>query len=271
MRIITRSEWGARHGRGNDVTSKLPWGEVVIHTEAGAIRKEDWPALQELAALDLSLAEEQKLRAVENFHVNTRGWNGIAYSFLIFPDGTVAEGRGWGRSGAHTEGRNSTACGVCFIGHGDLQPATEAQWAATRWLIGEGIRLGHLRPGPLITTHAKYSGKGKTCPGTLIAPHVTQRLGGITGPGPTGPTTPTGPSTKETFLMALTDTQQKRLLDLAEAGDMRHQAAEQRLARIEAALNTDGNDKGPDGRPKASYPVRILQGVQTLLDREPGE
>lgn len=180
MRIIGRAEWGARYGRGNDVSTKLPWGEVIIHTEAGAVRKEDWPALNELAAANLSTSEELKLRAIENFHVNTRGWDGIAYSFLIFPDGTIGEGRGWGRSGAHTEGRNSTAAGVCFIGHGDLQPATEAQWAATRWLIAEGIRLGKLRSNPAVATHAKYSLKGKTCPGTLIAPHVQERLAGIT-------------------------------------------------------------------------------------------
>lgn len=183
MRIITRSEWGAKHGRGNDVGGKLPWGEVVIHTEAGAIRKEDWPGVLEWAALNLSLTEKQKLLAIENFHVKTRGWNGIAYTFLVFPDGTIGEGRGWGRSGGHTEGRNSTAAGICLIGHGDKQPATEAQWAAMRWLIAEGVTTGKLKPMPAIGTHAKYSTKGKTCPGTLIAPHVVARLGGISGHG----------------------------------------------------------------------------------------
>lgn len=181
MKIITRAEWGAQYGRGNDVSYNLPWGEVVIHTEAGAIRTEDWPEIQEWAALNLSLNEKQKLRAIENFHVKTRGWNGIAYSFLFFPDGTIGEGRGWGRSGAHTEGRNSTAAGFCLIGHGDKQAATGAQWAAMRWCIAEGVVTGKLKPSPKISTHAEYSTKGKTCPGTLIAPHVDARLGGITG------------------------------------------------------------------------------------------
>jgi hypothetical protein len=181
MKVISRSEWGARHGRGNDVSSKMPWGEVVVHTEAGAIRKEDWPEIEAWAALNISLTEVQKVRAIESFHVNTRGWNGIAYSFLFFPDGTIAEGRGWGRSGGHTEGRNSTAAGFCLLGHGDKQPATEAQWQAMRWLIGEGIRLGKLKPNPKITGHRNYSLKGKTCPGNLVYPHIG-RLRGITGP-----------------------------------------------------------------------------------------
>lgn len=173
MRIITRNEWGAKHGRGNDVSAKLPWGEVVIHTEAGAQRS---PASETV--------EKGWIRNIEGFHAGpSRGWDGIAYSFLIAPSGRIFEGRGWGRSGAHTEGRNSTAAGVCFLGHGDKWPATEAQWAAARWLIGEGVALGKLKPSPAIGTHAKYSTKGKTCPGTLIAPHVVARLGGITGHG----------------------------------------------------------------------------------------
>ena len=31
FKIILRGEWGATGGRGHDVTSNLPWQEVVIH------------------------------------------------------------------------------------------------------------------------------------------------------------------------------------------------------------------------------------------------
>lgn len=176
VRVIPRSEWGARYGNGNDVSSKMPWGEVVIHTEAGALRPSDWKELEgkaaEYAAWNAALTEKQKLQAIERFHVIERGWQGIAYSFFITFDGSVFEGRGWGRSGAHTEGRNSTAAGVCFQGHGDLQPATEAQWGAAWWLIQEGVRLGHLTKKPKVSGHRDYSLKGKTCPGNLIYPQL---------------------------------------------------------------------------------------------------
>lgn len=171
MRIITRAEWGAQHGRGSDVSHLLPWGEVVVHTEAGAIRDQDWPEIV-AASKVLSLTELQHTQAIERYHSVTLGWNGIGYSFIIHRDGTICEGRGWGRSGAHTETRNSTAMAICFIGHGDLQPATEAQWLAAEWLIREGIRLGHLTPNPIITGHRNYSTKGKSCPGDLIYPHL---------------------------------------------------------------------------------------------------
>lgn len=182
-RIVPRSEWGARYGRGNDVADRLPWSEVVIHTEAGAMRPRDWEELAgkaaDYAALNASLTERQKMQAIERFHAVERGWDGIAYSFFITFDGTVFEGRGWGRSGAHTEGRNSSAAGVCFQGHGDLQPATEAQWASAVWLIGEGIADGQLTSNPLVTGHRQYSTKGKTCPGELIYPQL-HRLRRIT-------------------------------------------------------------------------------------------
>lgn len=186
FRIIPRSEWGARHGRGRNVTGNLPWDEVVIHTEAGAVRPQDWPEITR-AALVMSLSEQQHIQAVERYHAVTLGWDGVGYSFLISRDGSIFEGRGWGRSGSHTETRNSTAAGICFLGHGDLQPATEAQWLAAEWLISEGTRLGHLTPTPAITGHRNYSTKGKTCPGALIYPHIGRLRRTTTRPTPVAP------------------------------------------------------------------------------------
>lgn len=198
-RIVSRNEWNAKYGRGADVSSRLPWGEVVVHTEAGAVRPGDWPAVT-AAAKVMSLTEKQHIQAIERYHSATLGWQGVGYSFLISRDGTIFEGRGWGRSGAHTETRNSTALGVCFLGHGDVQPATEAQWSAARWLIAEGIRLGHLTLNPKISGHRNYSKKGKTCPGNLIYPHIQTRLAGITGNKPVDPPAPIVP--EDWFTMA---------------------------------------------------------------------
>lgn len=218
-RIVPRSEWGAKHGRGHDVSAKLPWNEVVVHTEAGALRPQDWAELTgkaaEYAALNAAMTEIQKIRAIESFHAVTRGWDGIAYSFLFTFDGTIFEGRGWGRSGAHTEGRNSTAAGFCFLGHGDVQPATEAQWASAEWLIAEGKRLGHITPSAKVSGHRDYSLKGKTCPGTLIYPRLDRLR---------KPTKPT-----------VTDEE----IDMATAAELERRIAalESRTSRLEAGWN----------------------------------
>ncbi|KAH9512608.1 Peptidoglycan-recognition protein SC1a [Bulinus truncatus] len=36
-----------------------------------------------------------EVRGFQNFHMDTRGWNDIGYSFLVGGDGSVFEGRGW--------------------------------------------------------------------------------------------------------------------------------------------------------------------------------
>jgi len=236
VNVITRAQWGAGPKRGSDVSPKLPWAEVVIHTEAGSQRS---PASEG--------TEKGWIRAIEAFHVGpSRGWDGIAYSFLIAPSGRIFEGRGWGRSGAHTEGRNSIAAGICFLGHGDKWPATDAQWESARWLIREGIRLNKLKPAPLITTHAIYSGKGKSCPGTLIAPHVATRLGGITGPDKGDTMTPAQEAKLD-----------KALAEAAAAG-LRAAHCEQLLAEVLSALNV----RPTDG--KRPYPVRAIESLTRI-------
>ena len=39
------------------------------------------------------------------------GWDDIGYSFMIGGDGSVFEGRGWDRVGAHTYGFNKRSLG----------------------------------------------------------------------------------------------------------------------------------------------------------------
>lgn len=178
MKVVTRAEWGAPPLNAAKVPG--PYVEAVIHTEAGAVLPGDWAELTVLAET-LSLTEKQHAQAVDRYHREVRGWpGGFGYSFMIERDGTIIEGRGWLRKGAHTQqGRNTTAVGICFAGHGDLQEASEAQWLAAAWLIGEGIRLGVLIPDPPVNGHREYA--PKSCPGNKVYGHL-DRLRGITGP-----------------------------------------------------------------------------------------
>jgi hypothetical protein len=205
--IITREQWGAPPNTAERVAG--PYTEAVIHTEAGAVLPGDWDVLTELATV-LSLTVRDLVRSIDRYHRVTRGWDdGIGYSFLIERDGTIIEGRGWLRLGCHTQqGRNRTAVGICFAGHGDLQSATGAQWSSARWLIGEGIRLRHLVSNPAVNGHRKYA--QKSCPGNLVYPHL-DRLRGITGPQTYDP------PTQEEIIMALADDTKKELGSLIES------------------------------------------------------
>lgn len=202
--IITREEWGAPANTAARVD--LPYTEVVLHTEAGAVLPGDWDTLTDLATV-LSLTEREHVRAIDRYHRVTRGWkDGIGYSFLIERDGTIIEGRGWGRLGVHTQqGRNRTAVGICFAGHGDLQAATGAQWAAARRLIAWGIRIGALVRNYALSGHRRYA--AKSCPGNLVFPHLS-RLAGVA---------PDTPTPQEDALMAVTDAQWKALTDQVNA------------------------------------------------------
>lgn len=67
--------------------------------------------------------ERNYLRDVEYFHIKTRGYKAIAYSYIIMPSGRVYEGRGWQAKGAHTLGHNDDI-GVCFAGNFTKQKPT---------------------------------------------------------------------------------------------------------------------------------------------------
>lgn len=56
------------------------------------------------------------VRMIQCFHIESRRWHDIAYNFLVGNDGNVYEGRGWKRVGAHTQGYNSRAIGISFVG-----------------------------------------------------------------------------------------------------------------------------------------------------------
>lgn len=45
-----------------------------------------------------------------------RGWSDIGYHYVIYLDGTIAEGRDVNIAGAHCTGHNSHSIGVCYVG-----------------------------------------------------------------------------------------------------------------------------------------------------------
>lgn len=104
-----------------------------------------------------------------------------------------------------------------FLAHGDADPGRRSD---------PGTRAPHLFPWDEFLDHYRTE--------------AADLLGGT-------------PPSKDGFLMALTDDQQERVLDLLEAADVKLIALEQRLTRLEAANNTDGNDKG-----KPPYLPRLI-------------
>ena len=128
MNVVSRAGWGAVPARS--VTPLSP-GRVelfVVHHTTG------------------SYAGAQSVRNIQQFHMGPqRGWADIGYNFLVGADGTIFEGRGWSRVGAHARNKNSVSIGVAYVGDGSLPVPDEAK-RAIGWLAGEADRrFGRLR------------------------------------------------------------------------------------------------------------------------------
>lgn len=147
LEIVSRSEWRARPPR-SVVTIPIPTPELWLHHTAGS---------EEGAS---------GVRAIQNFHMDTRGWSDIAYSFVIDRISLeVYEGRGAGVRGGHTFGHNSVSHGICVMGNFETMTVSDALVAK----VAELVRFGQGRgwwPAQLTGGHRDV--RPTSCPGANL-------------------------------------------------------------------------------------------------------
>lgn len=143
-RYYTRSEIGYQLAGPGGFPMARPVAEVYIHHEGDGL-----PPTKTTAE---SLA---KARSNQLFHVNVRGWADIAYSFMVDDQGNVLEGRGWNRTGAHTENFNSKGYGICWLGDSRFAAPTDLAVQAYAETIRWGIEDGWLVASPTIVSHSE--------------------------------------------------------------------------------------------------------------------
>ena len=66
------------------------------------------------------------VKQYERFHMDSRGWNAIAYNWLVDEKGVVYEGRGPGIQSGATKGWNSRTEAICYTGWGAAKVPNEA-------------------------------------------------------------------------------------------------------------------------------------------------
>ncbi|OJJ16405.1 hypothetical protein BKI52_34520 [marine bacterium AO1-C] len=126
--IVTRSQWGARTPNASFSTSKVT--HLVIHHELGSNSSSNWAA---------------RVKAVQNFHMNSSGYSDIGYNFLIDPNGVIYEGRAGGDNivGAHWCSRNRNTMGVCILGNYTfIKPSAAAQASLIKLLTWKATKEG---------------------------------------------------------------------------------------------------------------------------------
>jgi len=103
MKFVSRAGWHAREP--TSVTALPRPTELVYHySAADADEQSDHANCP------------KRVRGIQNFHMDTRKWNDVAYSFLVCKHGYVFEGRGWRHRTAATGDANGYTLACCFLG-----------------------------------------------------------------------------------------------------------------------------------------------------------
>lgn len=102
---------------------------------------------------------------IDRWH-RARGWAGIGYHYVIYPNGAIHPGRPEHKAGAHCAGHNASSIGIVYVGGLEtdgVTPAdtrTEAQRSSIRTLVS-GLRSRF--PGATIHGHNEFAAKACPC------------------------------------------------------------------------------------------------------------
>lgn len=149
MNIVSRAEWGARQPKAQKffTPSELPCSELWLHHTAGSESGADG------------------MRRIQRFHMDTRGWHDIAYSFVVDRDGTVYEGRGFGVKPGATKNHNSDSHAICVMGNYQTHDVPGPVVEALAGLVRHGARRGFW-PDRFTGGHRDVG--STSCPGTNL-------------------------------------------------------------------------------------------------------
>lgn len=174
MNVVTRKEWGARAPKaGVDRTTWAHRTGVTFHHTV--------------------TPPDASIRSIQDHHINGRGWLDIGYNFLIDQKGTIFEGRGWTKVGAHAEGHNISDIGIAFIG--DYRVGHDGFTAAMARSGSLLYREACDRAGRTLAYHGhrELPGSATECPGgqvmAWIETHGPRQGAGGSGGSTDGPTT----------------------------------------------------------------------------------
>jgi hypothetical protein len=151
VRIHSRTEWGARAPRC--VAFHSPTRATIHHT---------------VTPTNDSMSVPARLRQIQSFHQNVRGWCDIGYQFLVSRDGRIWRGRGARHLGAHVANANTGNVGISFIGtHTSTRPTATQECQVAKllaWLHREWPAVSLSRTD--VKGHRQFG--GTSCPGTAL-------------------------------------------------------------------------------------------------------
>lgn len=170
--FVTRTQWGSKFDYSRNTLMPSTCKGVALHWTGPA---------QGTFTHDLC---DNKVRGIEDYHINGKGWAGIAYNALVCPHGYIFEGRGSKyRSAANGDvTKNNNYYAVCYLGgqgDGFTDAAKVAFMRAVQWLRTTGA-------GAAVIGHRDVT--STECPGATIWAWLKATNFSSTSPTPT-PTT----------------------------------------------------------------------------------
>ena len=162
-RIHKRADWDARKPKGAPFI--LPRSQVKIlafhYSSMDAERRKNHA---DCAGV---------VRNIQGFHMDSRGWNDIAYNWLVCHHGHAFEGRGWGVMSAATLGVNDKSQAVCFMG-GDVKNRDDVTVPGREAMADRANEALTLFPKGLhIGGHREYV--STSCPGEEITAWIAAK------------------------------------------------------------------------------------------------
>ncbi len=147
--VHSRASWGARPA---NCTASLTPKKLTIH-------ESDTPNNDTISAA-------ARVRQIQSYHRDVRGWCDIGYHFLISSDGEIYEGRPITRLGAHTAGANTDNVGIALIGSFNQVAPSSAQLAATSALLRAiATQYGITLSRTTVKGHREQGTTETDCPG----------------------------------------------------------------------------------------------------------
>ncbi len=168
--VISRHEWGAYDPDRICNSFFAPYRATVHHT-AGQNNETDPYA---------------RMVAIQDFHLNGRGWCDIGYHFVVAPTGEIFQGRSRSdHPGAHVGGENEGNVGISTMGnYVDAQPPQVMLDSVVRML--QWVRDTHGVPmnRDVVRGHGEWESAATACPGTNILIRLDEMVAQAGGPTP---------------------------------------------------------------------------------------
>ncbi len=206
---------------------------------------------------------EARVRSIQAYHMDTRGWCDVGYHYLVGDDGRIFEGRPAAYIGAHVSNHNTGNIGVSFVGCfqtgecdsiGAMTPSTAALNATRNLLAALSDQHGIPLSTSAVKGHMQHSGASTSCPGDRLLGRIPELLSGAAEPP--NPPVAGGPGRVLGVVFDASVT-----ADPAEAGNKRI-----KNAIVSASDGSTAAVKGDE----ALFELELAPGTWTLVATAPG-